>query len=100
MKNTLLRISILIIIFLFQIPMANAQMKKVGQAGMTYLSIPISARESGMGNASVASVMGIEGIFHNPAALAQIEHFAIVVNQVNLLAETKLFGLSAVYRLG
>ncbi len=100
MKNTLLRISILIIIFLFQIPMANAQMKKVGQAGMTYLSIPISARESGMGNASVASVRGIEGIFHNPAALAQIEHFAIVVNQVNWLAETKLYGLAAAYTLG
>jgi hypothetical protein len=100
MKNISIRISILIIIILFQVPQAKAQLKKVGQAGMTYLSIPLAARETAMGDASVASVRGIQGIFYNPATLTQIEQFAVVVNSVNWLADTKIYGIGAAYSLG
>lgn len=84
------------IIFLLQTEL-NAQMKKAGQSGMTYLAISLSARESAMGSASVASVRGVQALFYNPALLTQFEGFGIAVNQVNWLADTKLYGIGAVY---
>jgi long-subunit fatty acid transport protein len=77
-----------------------AQMKKVGQSGMTYLAISLGARESAMGNASVANVRGVQSIFYNPAILAESEGFELVVNQVNWLADTKVYGIGAAYGLG
>ncbi|RMD93159.1 MAG: hypothetical protein D6814_16005 [Calditrichaeota bacterium] len=74
--------------------------KKVAQAGMTYLSISLGARESGMGDATVASVRGIQGLFYNPATLADISHLAVVANQVNWLVDTRLYGIGAAYNLG
>jgi hypothetical protein len=100
MKNSILRISLIIIISLLFISGLNAQMKKVAQSGMTYLAISLGARESAMGNASVASVRGVQGLFYNPAVLAAIEGFAVTANQVNWLADTKLYGLGAAARLG
>ena len=77
-----------------------SQKKKVGQSGMTYLAISLGARESAMGNASVASVRGVQSIFYNPAILAEIEGFGLVVNQVTWLADTKVYGIGAAYGLG
>ena len=77
-----------------------AQMKKMGQSGMTYLAISLGARESAMGNASVASVEGIQGLFYNPAVLARFEGFGITMNQVDWLADTKVYGLGAAYGMG
>ncbi len=79
---------------------ARAYKKKVAQAGMTYLSISLGARESGMGDATVASVRGIQGLFYNPATLADISRFAMVANQVNWLVDTKLYGIGAAFSLG
>jgi len=77
-----------------------AQKKKSGQSGMTYLAISLGARESAMGNASVAGVNGIQGLFYNQAVLAGFEGFGIVMNQVNWLADTKVYGIGAAYGLG
>jgi hypothetical protein len=74
--------------------------KKVGQTGMTYLAISMCARESAMGDAATASVKGVNGFWHNPAVLADIERFAVSFNQVNWLVNTKLSGLALAYTSG
>ncbi len=74
--------------------------KKVGQSGMTYLAISMSARENGMGDAATATVQGIEGMWHNPAVVADIPHLAVTLNQVNWLVNSKLYGAAVGYSLG
>ena len=77
-----------------------AQMKKVAQSGMTYLSISLGARESAMGNASVASTSSMQGLFYNPGALTGLQDYGIVINHVSWLADTQLYGFGAAYSLG
>lgn len=73
---------------------------KVGQSGMTYLGISMSARETAMGDAATATVKGIQGLWHNPAALADIQHIAASFNQVDWLIDSKLYGAGFAYSLG
>lgn len=91
---------LLVLLFLFGLGVSAQAQKKVAQAGMTYLAISPSARQSAMGDAAVASVQGIDGLFYNQAALADIPQFAVVANQVNWLVETKLYGVGAAFKLG
>ena len=79
---------------------AFAQMKKVAQSGMTYLSISLGARESGIGNAATASVKGAQALFYNPGRITKVEGFNAIFNQVNWLAETKIYGIGMVYNMG
>ncbi len=79
---------------------ALAWKKKVAQSGMTYLAVSLGARESAMGDASVATTEGIHSIFFNPAALADISSFGVAVNQVNWLVDTRLYGAAFAYSLG
>ncbi len=92
------------ILILFVVLLNNSlfagDFKKVGQSGMTYLSISLGARESAMGNASTASVKGIQGVFYNPAVLTEFEGFSFMANQVNWLADTKVYGIVAGYGFG
>ncbi len=94
------KIYILIIIAAMLITLPNngwARKKKVGQSGMTYLAISMGARESAMGDASTASVQGINGMWHNPAVTADIKGVSVIFNQVSWLVETKLYGTAMVY---
>jgi len=79
---------------------ALAWKKKVAQSGMTYLAVTLGARESAMGDASVASTQGIQGVFFNPAVLADIQSFSAALNQVNWLVDTKIYSAAAAYSLG
>ena len=74
--------------------------KKVAQSGMTYLAISMGARESAMGDAGTAIVKGLNGMWHNPSVLADIDRFAVSFNQVSWLVDTKLYGVAAAYSLG
>jgi len=74
--------------------------KKVGQSGMTYLAISMGAREAAVGDAATAVVKGINGMWHNPSVIADIERFAASINQVNWLVDTKLYGAALAYSLG
>lgn len=92
---------LLVTTFLFSVQSTNyAQMKKVGQSGMTYLAISLGARESAMGNASVASVSGTQGMFYNPATLTSLENIGVVLNHVSWIADTQLYGFGAAYSFG
>jgi hypothetical protein len=79
---------------------ALAWKKKVAQSGMTYLAVTLGARESGMGDASVASTQGVQGVFFNPAVLADLRSFGAALNQVNWLVDTRVYGAAAAYSLG
>lgn len=93
--------SVIIIVLIFALfGSSSAQLKKVAQSGMSYLSISLAARESAMGNASVASVEGTQSLFYNPASLTSLENFGFVINHVSWLADTQLYGLGAAYSFG
>ncbi len=77
-----------------------ALIKKTGQSGMTYLSISLGARESALGDASVASVKGVQGLFYNQAVLTQINGFQMTMNQVNWIAKNNLYGIGIAYGFG
>ncbi len=76
---------------------SSAQMKKVGQTGMTYLAVSLGARESAMADASVAAVEGVQGIFYNPGALTELHGFGLAFNQVKWIADTDLYGVGVAY---
>lgn len=97
---TLYALIIIILISGAQPQPARAYKKKVAQSGMTYLAISTSARLSAMGDASVAAVKGIDGIFYNPAVLADIEKFVGCLNQVNWLVDTKLYSMAVAFSFG
>ena len=78
----------------------SGQKNRVAQSGMTYLGISMSARANGMGDASAACVNGIQGMWHNPSALADINRMAFTVNQLDWLVDTKLYGAAIAYSLG
>jgi len=86
---------ILLIISFFNVNFG--QQKKAGQSGMTYLAISLGARESAMGNASVASVSGTQGLFYNPGTLTELNGFGLAMNHVSWIADTKVYGFGAAY---
>ncbi len=93
-----LKFTIVAIIFtLFLQSNIFAQQKKAGQSGMTYLAISLGARESAMGNASVASVSGTQGIFYNPGSLTELQGFGLVMNHVSWIADTRVYGFGVAY---
>ena len=79
---------------------AWAKKKKVAQSGMGYLAISMGARESAMGDASTAITKGIQGMWHNPSVLADINGYAVSLDQVNWMVDTKLYGFAIAYSLG
>ena len=89
---------VVVILILFGFNNLNfAQKKKAGQSGMTYLAISLGARESAMGNASVASVSGTQGLFYNPSTLTELSGFGLVMNHVGWIADTRVYGFGAAY---
>lgn len=100
MNKKILVVTIILSLLMYTTANYAKQKNKVAQSGMTYLAISMSARETAMGDASTASVNGIQGIWHNPSVLADIKQCAIALNQVDWLIDTKLYGLAIAYSLG
>ncbi|MBC8185633.1 PorV/PorQ family protein [candidate division KSB1 bacterium] len=98
MKNIKLILLMLSIFILSSNALAGK--KKVAQSGMGYLAISMGARESAMGDAGTAITKGIQGMWHNPSVIADIDRFAVSMQQVNWMVDTKLYGFAAAYSLG
>jgi hypothetical protein len=88
------------LILMLMIGSALAMKNKVAQSGMTYLAISMGSRETAMGDAGTAITKGINGLWHNPAVLADIDRFAVALNQVDWLIDTKLYGTAFAASLG
>lgn len=93
------RILISILLCLCMLPPLWAVKNKTAQSGMTYLGISMGARETAMGDAGTAITRGINGMWHNPAVLADIDGAAFVLNQVNWLIDTKVYGTALAWSL-
>jgi len=79
---------------------ASAKMKKLAQAGMTFLSIGSSARATAMGEA----FNNVEGdpasAFYNPSGLAYIDKGAAYFSYIKWIADMNVMDLAASYRAG
>jgi len=79
-------VSLLIILLLASLP-AMAKMKKLGQAGMTFLSVGGSARAAGMANVFTFAKNDLASVFYNPAGLATVENRAFYFNYTKWIAD-------------
>src|SRR5690606_15373 len=89
------------------IPMADVYGQQTGnesgtrlaQTGMNFLSVSLSARAAGMGDAMTAQEGSAISMFYNPAGMASMPAQAQVsVGQVQWIGETKYFYGSVAYR--
>lgn len=83
-------ISILIALILLQTPMLAEDVTKIAQSGMKWLSIPVGARASALGNAYTAMANDASSVFWNPAGLAFVEGKHLFLNQNQWIADINL----------
>jgi len=84
----------LVLIFLASLP-ATAKMKKLAQAGMTFLKIGASARAAGMANTFDFAQGDLASVFYNPAGLATVKKRTFFFNYTNWLADMSINHLAA-----
>jgi hypothetical protein len=75
-------------------------MKKIAQAGMAWLSIPVGARGAGLGNAYIAITNDASSAFWNPAGLAYTEGIHAFVNRTQWIAEINVNAGAITYNAG
>ena len=90
----------LIIIFIWAVQPAQAEMKKLGQAGMTFLSIGGSARAAGMANVFGFAQNDLGSVFYNPAGLASVENRAFYFNYTSWIAEMSVSHMAVSWNAG
>jgi hypothetical protein len=81
-------------------PLQAAGFKKVAQAGMSWLAIPVGARAAGMGNAFTAMANDASSVFWNPAGLAYTTGINAFFNQTRWIADIDVNAGVASYDAG
>jgi Type IX secretion system protein PorV len=76
-----------------------AQIDKIAQTGMKWLSIPVGARGAALGNAYTAGTPDASSVFWNPAATALVPGAQIFVNQTQWIADINITAASVTYEL-
>lgn len=75
MRNIMKFTLIIILLLSFTYPlMGQISVKKTAQTSMKFLSVPVGARGSAMGDAFTAVCEGAEAMFWNPAGMARINN--------------------------
>lgn len=73
MKNRMLYLTVAFCVALVAaFDTTEAQNKRVGSAAASELLIPVGARDLALGGASIASTMGVDALFWNPAGLGRM----------------------------
>jgi hypothetical protein len=68
----------------------GVDLKQTGQTTMNFLTVGVSPRAEGMGNAYTALSKGVESVFANPAGLAEMSsQFEAFVSATNWIADIK-----------
>ncbi len=98
MKKTPL-IFLALMIFLISLP-ASARMKKLGQAGMTFLNIGGSARAAAMADVFGFAKNDLASVFYNPAGLASVEGTAFFLNSTSWVADMKVAHIAVSHNAG
>jgi hypothetical protein len=87
----------IIIIFLITMPAFAGGVKKIAQAGMKWLSIPVGARATALGGAYTALVNDASSVFWNPAGMALTEGRHIFLSQNRWIADITINAGALVY---
>jgi len=98
MKKNLF-IFLVLLIFLSSLP-ASARMKKLGQSGMSFLSIGGSARAAAMASVFGFAKNDLASVFYNPAGLASVEGTAFFLNSTSWLADMKVAHIAVSHNAG
>lgn len=90
----------LIFTLLIVIPIyAQVALEKTGQAGMAFLSTPIGARASAMGNAFVAISDNVEAMFWNPAGLSNVSNWDFSGGYTRWIADITYYHAGLAYNV-
>jgi len=87
-------------ILVLAIPLQAAGLKKVGQAGMKWMSIPIGARGAALGNAYTAIANDVSSMFWNPAGLAFTKGIHVFANRTQWIADINMNSAALSYNAG
>jgi len=93
-------VPILMITFLFVLQVHGGGVKKVAQAGMKWLSIPVGARGSAMGGAFTAVANDASAIFWNPAGIAFTEGGHVFFSQTRWIGDIMVNNGAVSYNAG
>jgi hypothetical protein len=91
--------TLILMLFLFSLP-ASAKMKKLGQAGMSFLNIDGSARAAAMAGVFGAAKNDLGSVFYNPAGLASVEGTAFFLNSTSWIVDTKVAHIAVSHNAG
>ncbi|MBN2413256.1 PorV/PorQ family protein [candidate division KSB1 bacterium] len=93
-------IPLIIILLFMSLPVQAGGIKKIGQTGMKWLSIPVGARASSIGGACTAVVNDASSVFWNPAGMALTEGNHVFLNQSQWIADITLNSGAIVFNAG
>jgi hypothetical protein len=98
MKKTLNIIFALVLLVCFHdLTEAQVNVKKTAQTSMKFLSIPIGARGSAMGEAFSAVAGHSEAMYWNPAGIRDVDHVDISAHYNKWIADISYQNIAAVY---
>lgn len=91
-KRRLRRLAIVTWLLLYLVVTGGAQAKvqETGGDPLPVLRFGTTARVWGMGNAGVAAAKGVEGLYYNPAALAEVRQPELSLSHSSLWVDTDL----------
>ena len=85
--------------FLISLP-ASAGMKKLGQAGMSFLTVGGSARAAAMANVFGFAQNDLGSVFYNPAGLATVDGSALFLSNTNWIDDVNVIHAAISYNTG
>jgi len=84
------KISIILAVVLIAAPLFADEFSRSGTAGAQFLKIGVGARYNALGEASVATVDNVYGMYWNPAALTYVESNEVAFTHVSYLLDVSL----------
>ena len=89
-----------VLLFLGTAASVQAQATKFAQAGMGFLKIDVAADVAALGGTHIGTTGRATAMFSNPAAMALLEGGDVTAGVTDWIADIKLYGLAAAYRIG
>ena len=97
-SKRMFRIALLVLLAVFLSPVSAQGLKKVGQSGMKWLSIPIGARGTAV-TAYTALASDANAVFWNPAGTAFSQGGHLALNQTQWIADITVNAGAATYEV-
>jgi len=78
MRNIKIILSLILFISLFSENSFSQEREKLAQTGLKFLSVPLDARATGLGDAVTSLNMSSSAMFYNPSTMADLNNIALV----------------------